>query len=986
MSTKSLFRLAVLLAHLFFAVRSSSGAERPIYQRHTSDTKIVGFAFAPATTKAEIIDHLGRNEHAGKFKLADLEKMTVGELKALHDDDHAGVVDWGLLAQAIAELPIKFGTAGAVTTTQTQPKHFTPNFEVEAPTAAIAKSVALTAERCREDLAVEWLDEKLPDWSERCQIRVKVGQIGAGGSTTFEFTNGHAINWRMNVQGPLERILKSVIPHEVSHTIFASYLRHALPRWADEGAATLAEEPSERQRHHKLIQESMSSYGNPRAPLRTFLQATEYPSDMRHVMTLYATGYSLTNYLVQQGGKPHFLNFIREVKSLGWNAAIKKYYGDATVEALEQRWSSWVRSGQKDLGRPKAVEVAAHLAATPRASTPRVIVFSAPWCGVCKTLKADLRNPAYENDFGELRNDFEFVEEGTAKYVQHAARFRATTGKQITDLPTIWVAGTKEHRTGYSATAEGRRGLCGWIKSFFRLLFGFIFGEPKVVVVPPPPVITMPPTQKGGDPIVLGPQGPLSSGEVPPPVEVMTEPDWGYVRIVGVAKKFLGDGANGVAVKLAIEQGRGRILDRINRLMDGKAHFDLVTERVEPETFLAVKTAARIEPNPVSGIVLVRKLTDGLVRGIIERRAAAVVEGHVPGDAIKIVFESSQPELFAAIQAALLTIEPSPVAATPFVSPTALTVDNGGLIALNDEPRSPFVSPPPSLSTEPSVVADAGELPLPVVPVVAEPANWRGLTIVVLGHERLEVTGVKAVGLAVALDKLSGPITRVVNEKFGDKVALHLVFERLDSQKAKYAAICTAAGVTPDPGFILILVEQRDLGLKGLIVKKVQSIITEKFPDGLPFDVIFQRQHPTTYAAIQAAILTPEVATANPQPVKTVADSPVSPMPSSGLIDDVKQAAADGVSETITALDAVLQKRDKELVARMEQIADEKLKAATGANKTDDHIAEQTLWSRVTGGTGLTILGCVARMIYKNWRDEKRLLAAVADVPPTQAA
>ena len=39
-------------------------------------------------------------------------------------------------------------------------KHVTPNFEVEAPTAAIAEKVALTAERCRE----EW---RMNGWGTR---------------------------------------------------------------------------------------------------------------------------------------------------------------------------------------------------------------------------------------------------------------------------------------------------------------------------------------------------------------------------------------------------------------------------------------------------------------------------------------------------------------------------------------------------------------------------------------------------------------------------------------------------------------------------------------------------------------------------------------------------------------------------------------------------------------------------------------------------
>ena len=85
-------------------------------------------------------------------------------------------------------------------------KHVTPNFEVEAPTDAIAQKVALTAEHFRKELAMEWLGNTLPNWAQRCQVRVKVGQVGAGGATTFSFGGGHVYGWDMTVQGPLDRI------------------------------------------------------------------------------------------------------------------------------------------------------------------------------------------------------------------------------------------------------------------------------------------------------------------------------------------------------------------------------------------------------------------------------------------------------------------------------------------------------------------------------------------------------------------------------------------------------------------------------------------------------------------------------------------------------------------------------------------------------------------------------------------------------------
>lgn len=229
-------------------------------------------------------------------------------------------------------------------------KHVTPNFEVEAPTAAIAEKVALTAERCREELALEWLGYTLPNWFKPCHVRVKVGQFGAGGATTFSFGGGEVFGWDMTVQGSLERILDSVIPHEVSHTIFACHFRRPLPRWADEGAATIAEEESERRRQQKLAEEVMPS--KRRIPLRELLSITEYPKNMQHVLTLYAEGYLLADFLVQKGGKSRFLAFMQDAHESGWDASLRKHYEEESVESLESKWSQWVIAGSPSLRRP----------------------------------------------------------------------------------------------------------------------------------------------------------------------------------------------------------------------------------------------------------------------------------------------------------------------------------------------------------------------------------------------------------------------------------------------------------------------------------------------------------------------------------------------------------------------------------------------------------------------------------------------------------
>ena len=229
-----------------------------------------------------------------------------------------------------------------------------PNFVVTAPTDDIAQKVARCAEIWRKDLAIEWLGKELPNWFRPCPIAVKVGQIGAGGSTTFTFDKGEVFGWNMKVQGTLERILDSVIPHEVNHTIFATHFRRPLPRWADEGAATLCEHESERARQTHLLNQVIKT--RRRIPLNRLLAIREYPADMQQVLTLYAEGYSLADYLVSQKGEKGrtvFLQFLDDAHRKGWAFAFKKHYGQDDLQQLEKTWTGWVLAGSPAFELPE---------------------------------------------------------------------------------------------------------------------------------------------------------------------------------------------------------------------------------------------------------------------------------------------------------------------------------------------------------------------------------------------------------------------------------------------------------------------------------------------------------------------------------------------------------------------------------------------------------------------------------------------------------
>jgi hypothetical protein len=110
----------------------------------------------------------------------------------------------------------------------------TPNFVIEAATPELARKIGDAAEQYRHDLAVEWIGQPLPRWASPCPITAEVAEhLGAGGATSFVFERGEVFGWQMTIQGSEQRVLDSVLPHEVTHTIFASHFRQPLPRWAD---------------------------------------------------------------------------------------------------------------------------------------------------------------------------------------------------------------------------------------------------------------------------------------------------------------------------------------------------------------------------------------------------------------------------------------------------------------------------------------------------------------------------------------------------------------------------------------------------------------------------------------------------------------------------------------------------------------------------------------------------------------------------------
>lgn len=228
----------------------------------------------------------------------------------------------------------------------------TRNFSITADRPEFAEEVGQRAEHLRRQLAIFWLGQPLPNWSKPCKLRVREGALGAGGQTTFQFTRGEVLNWDMFVQGSRERILDSVLPHEINHTIFACHFRRPLPRWADEGAATLFEHRSEQLKQLALLNDVIDS-NRERFSLEKLMSMKEYPEGMRPMLILYAQGYALADFLVQQKGRRAYLQFLSDGEKIGWEEAIRKNFDHEGVQSLERNWRGWVLAGMPKLTAPR---------------------------------------------------------------------------------------------------------------------------------------------------------------------------------------------------------------------------------------------------------------------------------------------------------------------------------------------------------------------------------------------------------------------------------------------------------------------------------------------------------------------------------------------------------------------------------------------------------------------------------------------------------
>tara|TARA_Y100000593_G_scaffold49662_3_gene93607 strand:- start:21916 stop:23793 length:1878 start_codon:yes stop_codon:yes gene_type:complete len=310
-----------------------------------------------------------------------------------------------------------------------------------------------------------------------------------------------------------------------------------------------------------------------------------------------------------------------------------------------------------------------------------IVIFTADWCSACQVLKREVSHKDYTS---RGLNPIEVKhEDGSWSNNALVSEFKAKTGKDVTNLPTIWIRGTNKYETGY---ASGRRlSLLGWIIKGIKGVGTLIFGNspngeiidegttpegwneiPRPDVAPPappaPPLpggdsspVPPPPSEGGDSSVPPAPDAPKPppEGEDKPPSPIVEEIDWENVSVIIAAKKQLSGYTREAAARIALKAIKGPIARANAEFFDGKANIEIVDERTQPVRYESFVSTAGVDPNPFYIMVLVKKQSLGLKSLVAGKMEKSILKKVPEGTPLEIIFERIHKKSYLDITASL---------------------------------------------------------------------------------------------------------------------------------------------------------------------------------------------------------------------------------------------------------------------------------------------------------------------------------------------
>jgi hypothetical protein len=246
----------------------------------------------------------------------------------------------------------------------------TENFQAcSVDSQATAKLLAETAETLRGQLQLKWLgDDSQKSWTPKCQIVLHpnlesyVSACGRGsehtvGTSLFKTEEGRIAGRRIDLLGGRTDYLSAALPHELTHVVLRdSFVTATMPRWADEGAAILADSDAKQGRHLHDLETAIAQHTTFDAA--KLLTMEGYPPP-EQVGTFYGQSASVTEYLVSKGKPSSFVDFVHVAESKGYDAALRQYYGISDVRELDRQWRQSINQTLNSASPPISTTVAA---------------------------------------------------------------------------------------------------------------------------------------------------------------------------------------------------------------------------------------------------------------------------------------------------------------------------------------------------------------------------------------------------------------------------------------------------------------------------------------------------------------------------------------------------------------------------------------------------------------------------------------------------
>jgi hypothetical protein len=205
-------------------------------------------------------------------------------------------------------------------------------------TEEFAQSVLAKAEEYRKQISIEWFGEELPPGIGRTTINVRFSPDRDSGLTWAVDHPDRKLHTVYLFARPDESV-GSTLAHEMAHVVLATQCPHPhrLPAWVEEGIASQYDNSARRQTRGNVLRFFASREDWPQ--VSGVVSSSNIPSEDTRS---YAVAVSLTEMLLESGGKQTFLEFGRMAGRDGFQPAIARYYQVRDMAELQIRWQKWV--------------------------------------------------------------------------------------------------------------------------------------------------------------------------------------------------------------------------------------------------------------------------------------------------------------------------------------------------------------------------------------------------------------------------------------------------------------------------------------------------------------------------------------------------------------------------------------------------------------------------------------------------------------------